>query len=500
MDFSQQQQLSQQMKLSPQMLQSLSFLAMNSQELADSIYQETLKNPALEIVRESKYEVSGINKVTKNKTQELHAGKVSATGAEEAENFQSFIESRPNVEESLQEHLLTQYRLLVPTEKELRLGEKIIGNLDSKGFNILAPVSLLDSSASEETVELLNQCLSIIQQLEPAGCATDNVEQSLFVQACLKENPPPLALFILQGRLSLLEKPRPAIVAKKLNEAIENEQVDKLQFKIPVTEEDVIVALDFIRTLEPNPSRQFATEGTLYIVPDIRVKSIPATEDVEESVQFEVELLRGYVPEVVLSPVYKKLTEESTDIIDAKQMKYVRSAVKDAEWFINALRYRESTILKAALAIVDFQHEFFVAGPRFLVPLRMKDVAEKIGVHEATVSRLANGKYLQCDWGLFEIRYFFSSQVVVKNTNKNMAGISALDSLEQNEPKVRSKESVKQELKDIIMQYAKENPEAKPLSDQKLSDLLGERGIQVARRTVAKYRGELNIESSFDRK
>ena len=152
---------------------------------------------------------------------------------------------------------------------------------------------------------------------------------------------------------------------------------------------------------------------------------------------------------------------------------------------MNNLKERENTLIKVVSAIVHEQREFFAKGPYYLVPLRMKDIAEKVELSESTISRLAKGKYLQCEWGIFEIRYFFSSRV---NTNE-----SSSNSTE------RSKESVKQELKQIIVQHMTENPTAKPLSDQKLSDLLAQRGVQIARRTVAKYRAELKIESSFER-
>ena len=174
-----------------------------------------------------------------------------------------------------------------------------------------------------------------------------------------------------------------------------------------------------------------------------------------------------------------------------EEKKFIKNAVRDAEWFIDVVQQREATLLKTARLLVDIQHTFFEKGPKFLIPLRMKDVAEKMNVHETTVSRIANGKYLQCEWGLFELKYFFSSKVEAKP-----APVSGLE-----QPAgVRSKESVKLELKEMIQAYETEHPGAKPLSDQKLSDMLAARGIQVARRTVAKYRGELQIESSFDRK
>lgn len=529
MNFTQHQKQSLQLKLSPQMIQSLSFLAMNTQELCDFIYEETQRNPALEIVRDARRDMESVVRIDRNISDNVRTGEASAAGKEESDNFQSFLENVPQPQESLQEHLLFQFRLSVRNPEDIALGIKLIDNLDSRGFNREPPENLLDRLDSRETPERIRYCLDIIRQLDPPGCATSGPEESLLVQAQQIPDAPPLALYLLDGRLSLLERSRPATLLKKLQELAERETAGsgkdssgtsgtgearraaadtasgtagipgsgKMAMTAepvppqPLTEVACSAAVDFIRSLEPLPGRRFSSSGTRFIAPDVRVTKIPDEEN--GGVRFQVELLRGMLPQVAVSPSFKSVLNSDSVLKSAgkEEKKFIKNAVRDAEWFIDVVQQREATLLKTARLLVDIQHTFFEKGPKFLIPLRMKDVAEKMNVHETTVSRIANGKYLQCEWGLFELKYFFSSKVEAKP-----APVSGLE-----QPAgVRSKESVKLELKEMIQAYETEHPGAKPLSDQKLSDMLAARGIQVARRTVAKYRGELQIESSFDRK
>lgn len=483
------QHQSQQMQLSPQILQSLSLLSMNSQELSTQIYEESQKNPAIEIISDSKPSIKPVS-AKKSFNENLPQKIPTSTGILESDNFQSFLENRPAFGKSLQEHLLDQFRLVAETPEILELGKKIISNLDTRGFNQEIPEKLLNPACKEETPELLEKCLKIIQHLEPVGCAVSGPEESLLIQAKSFPNPPSLALFILKGKLNLLEKPRINLVTKKLAELTEK---TKEEPPVPITEKNVSDALDFIKTLDPNPARQFSLKETQYISPDVYIKKIQNEE--ENGFQLQVELVRYDIPEIALSPIYKELATslDSSSPKEKKDLKYIKEAVKDAEWFINAIRYRESSIFKVALAISDLQHNFFLKGPLYLKPIRMKDVAEKIGIHEATVSRISNGKYIQCDWGLFEIKYFFSAKVTSSTVTSSEQNISDSNNSV-------SRESVKLVLKDIILKHKEDNPEAKPLSDQKLAEKLKEKGIQVARRTVAKYRTELEINSSFDRK
>ena len=171
-----------------------------------------------------------------------------------------------------------------------------------------------------------------------------------------------------------------------------------------------------------------------------------------------------------------------------------KKAVKEAKSFLEAIEQRNSTLIKVCVEIVKHQKDFFEKGAKFLKPLRLKDVAQDIGVHETTVSRISNAKYIQCEWGLFEVKYFFSNAVNVQSKDAVSDKDNSSNKNQNSQEKILSKESIKQELLSILQEE-----EGKNLSDQKLSDKLAQRGINIARRTVAKYRKELNFDSSYDR-
>ena len=190
------------------------------------------------------------------------------------------------------------------------------------------------------------------------------------------------------------------------------------------------------------------------------------TDEETKKYPFKVELVKTNLPTVKISNDFLDYQENNPQI---------KKAVNDAKNFLNAVEQRNSTLLKVSVEIVKYQKDFFEKGSLYLKPLRLKDIANKIGVHETTVSRISNGKYLQCEWGLFELKYFFSNSVNENNDSQ-------------------SKESIKQELLQILKSSGE-----KKLSDQKLSEKLAEKGINIARRTVAKYRKELNFDSSYDR-
>jgi len=512
MNVSQQQRQSQQMKMSTQMLQSLSFLTMNNMEFSDYIYEETLKNPALEIIKDRQVESGSVLRLNKTNPENIRI--MNSARDDKSDAFQNFLENQTSPDETLQEHLLKQYRLTTSDAVKLNLVQRLISNLDEKGFNKLSPEKLLDGTIPEENIELLNICLSEIQHLEPVGCGTSCSEDSLLVQAkIIKEQKTfncdekivNLAIFILSGHLSVLEKTRPSVVLKKIQTIFSENSTDfyeKTNIAIEDLSERIVQSVvEFIQSLDPFPARQFSQNNVGFIVPDIRVTKVVSDEN-PNTWQFKVETMKGVVPEVALSKEYTdfysdiKTYEHDKNLsqTEKEQRKFIKNSIKDAQWFLNAIKYRENTLLKAALGIVHAQKLFFEKGPRYLAPLKMKDIAEIVGVHETTISRFANGKYIQCEWGLFEIKYFFSSQVATKQISTEQVDPENLNI------NARSKESVKQELKEIILKYSAENPSKKPLSDQKLSDILAQRGIQVARRTVAKYRSELNIESSFERK
>ncbi len=498
MEFSQNQQLSQQMHLSPQMLQSVNFLMMNHMELTANLYDEVQKNPALEIVRDVQLDISSV--CQRERRRNLDSFSFLKAPPDAGTNFQQFLEGQPDNDMGIQHHLWQHYQLSTSHTTKLSLAERVISTLDFRGFTQVAPVSLLDESNPLETPELLEQVLVEIQNLEPVGCGTSCPEEALYVQArfrcadesrensMLEKDATAIALFLLAGNLSLLEKLRIPVIVKKLKELQEADATSKEppestkgwtcrpqyhQLPKKITEATVEAAVSFIKGLDPLPARQFSPVQGSYIYPEITVEQY---QD-EDEIGLKVMLNHRLLPELILSPSFTKAKENGTRLPKDKQQ-FIKSSLKSAQGVLQSLNFREDTLKKAALALVELQRDFFLFGPRSLRPLKMKDMAEKIQVHETTISRLANGKYLRCQWGIFEIKYFFSSQVKSIQTDQ-------------------SKESVKFLLKEILEEQARQG---QSLSDQKLSDLLIQRGVKIARRTVTKYRRELNIDSSFDRK
>lgn len=547
MDFFQNQQMTQQMHLSPQMQQSLSFLMMSHYELTENIYQAMDLNPALELIHDPKIEVKNYSVLKKNLPKELKTSTRAEIQQQKSDAFQNFLENQEDETQTIQQYLWKQFCLTTSEPEELCLGEKLISNLDYRGFTQIHPHSLLDNQNSTEDIQLLEKCLITLQNLEPIGCCTSGSEESLYVQAFSKiqdldtEGPfqkfffgketSNLVLFFLAGNLSMLERPRyPLIIKtiKKMQSSIElaNQAHATIAWTLPpqpiqlpnkITETMVENAIKFIQTLDPLPARQFSSHQNNYIYPEVVVEQV----EQEEEREFNIYLNNSLIPSVGISPVYKK-AQEQANTLSSEEKKMVKKSVKNAQDIIQSLVFRENTIYKATEAIVEFQRDFFLQGPRFLHPLRMKDVAEKVGVHEATISRMANGKYLRCQWGIFEIKYFFSNHIATikpslqqSPTSKQNLGsqstiyeptlivnqdISSHQGQILPEDRTISKEGVKFILKDLLEKHQQQNPGAKPLSDQKVSDLLAQQGIKIARRTVAKYRSELNIDSSFDRK
>lgn len=458
--LSQQQRLS----LSPQLVQSIKLMAMPFADLRERILEEVEQNPALEVIsdpfahtRIPEYDASGPAQLPVS----------SGGGDEESDEHRDFIEGVLHREETLQEHLLSQLGECRLSPAVRSLAELIIQNLDHDGFHI-APLSELPGAQDGET---LSKALETVRKLDPAGCATADFHESLLVQArSLKASHPndellDKTILILESHFETLEKGRPDALVKALK---------KKDAGIELDLDEAMEVFDLIRSLEPFPGRIFDHDGGSWVVPDVIVKK---TED-----DYSVVINEEEIPVIGLSPFFMEM--EGDQAIQGEARDFARESIKEARWFMSTLQRRNLTILKLARALIVFQRDFFTHGPSRLAPLRMKDIADEIGLHEATVSRAANGKFLQCEWGIFEMKYFFSNQV--GSSQKTPAGAYTSGRF--------SKQGVKEVVREII------ESSAEPLSDQKIAEILASKGIQIARRTVAKYRGELTIKSSFERR
>lgn len=449
----------QKLKMSPRLYQSIQLMALPVQDLKLRIQQELEVNPALQVVADSATvsldEVA--NPSSENVDREEYdyysayteAGARTTSGRvdeQAADDRHAFIEGALSRPESLQDHLLWQLRLQPLQQHAFEVAELLIHNLDEHGFHVVEPHTLLSDAQMPE----LEPMKELVRSLEPVGTCVRDHWESLLVQAQADPDAPGLVLELLRSNPDRLQKVRPADLARSL-------KVDR---------EDVDAALQYIRRLDPYPGARYSTDEPTYVVPDLQVRL--------QDGQFVIVLNDTEIPVLGVDPFFDEMQSGEKEV-----RQFVTNRVRDAKWFIGSIEQRNRTMLRVSRAIVEFQRDFFLRGPKHLAPLTLKDIAAEVGVHEATVSRITNSKYMQTEWGIFELKYFFSNSVSSTSVG----------------PSRYSKEGVKAIIKEILTDEGSE----KHLSDQKISDILEKRGIKIARRTVAKYRKELAIDSSYDR-
>jgi len=448
--FTQEQHL----KMNPQLLQSIKLMELPAVELRERITQELERNPALEIV-EDKSTIALNEEDDAQKQKELvyeyfestsDSGRRGAQAAEDHTRFMEGVLTRP---ETLQEHLLRQLQL-EPVDEDLRkIAETLIQNLNDDGFHKENPENLFTSPQQR-----LNEAMELVRGLEPAGCCTSGYRESLLTQIELLGDAPCETSVIekVLDNLDLVDREKYSVLAKKIG--------------FDEDEEELIVICGYIKKLYPFPGRNFASAEVRYVVPDIKV--------IRNNDGFTINLNDEAFPVLGINHNFEKFSGSK----DKEAREFARENIKEAKLFISHLSQRNQTLIRVANAILEFQRAFFINGPKSLAPLTLADIAKELNVHETTVSRTANGKYMQTEWGIYEIRYFFTNSISGSGANRSQF----------------SKESVKEIIKEII---SKEN---RLLSDQEISALLSQKGIALARRTVAKYRKELDMGSSYDRR
>ncbi len=438
------------------MYQSIQLMALPIQELKLKIDEEVEKNPALEAVEQnSNISLDDISK--KSSDEDDYSEESSDPGDfsssdNNSDSKRMFIEGALSRPQSLQDYLLEQLLVQPIRKKILEIGKLLIQNLNEDGFNIEKPNILAKGYSYKD----INEAINLVRMLDPHGTCTDDFKESLIAQAKIDNSMPPHTIEIIENYFELLEKGKYKEIAKKLK----------------ISEKRVANALEYIKTLNPFPGRQFSTETTIYVVPDLMTTAVDN--------ELVIKLNEEEIPVLEISPEFREIRKNKKELADKKTTQFVNSKIKEAEWFIKTIHLRNQTLLKTAKAIVFFQKEFFLKGPKFLAPLTLKDISEQVGVHETTISRISNKKHVQTDWGIYELKYFFST------------ALSRTDSKEDSVSRV----SVKHIIKEIIDTEGK----GKHLSDQNIADFLKEKkGIKIARRTVAKYRKELDIASSYER-
>jgi RNA polymerase sigma-54 factor len=441
----------QRLKMNPQLYQSIKLMELPIIDLREEIEEELEKNPALEVL-EDHSTVSLDEAIKPRKEEEEYfevssdSGFINRGGREAADEQRRFIEGALSRSETLQEHLLWQLALEPVSGGIRRLGEIIIQNLDADGFH-KEPVEVL---LKNEDPEQIQKALKLVQSLEPLGCAVSDYQESLRVQIGLMKDAPEGITEAL-SHLELLERGKIQGVAKILGRS----------------EEEILRIFERIKELSPFPGRAFASGDTRYVVPDIQV--------IKKEGEFVIILNDEEIPVLGINPFFMKISGGKEG--DKPVRDFARENIKEARWFIQAINQRNHTLLRVARAIVEFQRPFFVDGPRHLAPLTLRDIAQELGVHEATVSRTANGKYMQTEWGIFELRHFFTNSISGTGSGGSKY----------------SKEGVKEIIRDLITAGNKR------FSDKEIAGILAKRGIPLARRTVAKYRNELDLGSSYKR-
>jgi RNA polymerase sigma-54 factor len=420
-------------------------------DLRSRIQEELEQNPALELVEDrSLVSLEGAVKPAREEEEYFEAssdpGFSARRGMELSDERQRFIEGVLTRPETLQEHLLWQLQL-EPIDEELhRICETLIQNLDSDGFH-KEPVESLFKNVPPR----LGESLALVRALEPQGTCCSGYPESLRVQISLLNDAPPGIEEILD-HLEALYKGKIAETARKLGR----------------TEEELRLYLDRIKELSPFPGRQFASGEVRYVIPDVQV--------LRREGELVIILNEEEIPVLGINRYFRKFAGKAGG--NGKETRdFARRNIYDAQAFISSVNYRNQTLLKVAQAVTVFQRDFFIRGPQYLAPLTLRDIAEELEINETTVSRTARGKYMQTEWGIFEIRHFFTNSISGAGSGGSQ----------------HSKGGVKEVIREII------GSEEGKLSDQKIVELLAKRGIPLARRTVAKYRGELDLGSSYDR-
>ncbi|OEF99693.1 RNA polymerase sigma-54 factor [Vulcanibacillus modesticaldus] len=433
------QQQTQKLFMTKELRQAITLLQYPTIELTEFLYEEIVNNPVFEIDDKelARYEYFYRNQ---------YKSRSIKYSSEEDFNIWEKISVH---EISLEEHLLEQARFLSLRKKDYEILKFLIGSLDESGY-LKVPLDEV-GKRFQISVADVNRVLRILQSLEPKGIGARDLKESLLLQLKAIDPIDYQAIEIVEHHLSDLAERKFTKIAKKLQ----------------ITTQEVQLLFDFIRTLSPKPAMGFnGGELPRYIIPDVILEFV---DD-----EFVVIVNDAMLPRLKINPYYRQylLNNPKGD----QTSKYIIEKFHSAEWLIKSIEQRRNTLYKVTNAIIKHQVSFF--KNHSLKPLKLREIADEIGMHESTVSRAVNQKYLQTPLGIFELKYFFST------------GLSTSDG------DVTSSENVKKLLQEIIDNEDKR----KPLSDQKIANLLNKKGINISRRTIAKYRDELGILSSSARK
>jgi RNA polymerase sigma-54 factor len=464
--------LVQKLILTPSLQQAIKLLPMSTLELSDLLNQEMVENPLLEEIPTEDLQQTDAAAAAE-KTEAEQPQKPDKTDSWDDSDYEYFfgdylddgyrphapqevkelppIENTLSTGSSLTDHLDWQLSLQTNDDLLREIGSAILGNLDDDGYLVAS----LDEIAAMGPWDIadVQRALALVHGFDPIGVAARDLQECLLLQI---------------RHLGLEDTPTEKIVAEHLR-LLQNHQVPEISRKLGIPIEELKEHIEVIRHLDPKPGSRFNPTQSQYVIPDVYVVKL---ED-----QYVALLNEDGLPQMRISPVYRRLLDKNTENSDETRA-YVKDKFRSALWLIKSVEQRQKTIHKVATSIINFQKDFLDHGIEHLRPLVLRDVANDIGMHESTVSRVVTNKYMHTPQGVFEMKYFFHSGI----SSSYGESVSSV--------------TIKQRIRKII---EAEDPR-KPLSDSKIVSILQREGLVLARRTIAKYREELKIPTSNQRK
>ncbi|MCX8123745.1 MAG: RNA polymerase factor sigma-54 [Spirochaetes bacterium] len=445
----------QRLRLTQSLRQSLDLLQIPTLELEDIILQELEENPVLECDDSLDEGFESLDAATKTEIEGIST-KEEYTVEYESEDTGSIEYEKKNVmeivsqAETLQEHLLTQARMLELSPDEMMMLEEIITSLDDNGF-LSSTIENLQKELGADSSKI-QKLLHIIQTLDPVGCGATNVTDSLRIQAHYFYPDDILLQHIIKDYLPYIQRYEYDKVAKQLN----------------ISKEEVKEKAILLTTLTPYPGAHFFTRKPIYVRPDIEVQLIDG--------EVVINLVDDWMPKLYINARYIEMLKQKK--VDEKTREFIHDKVNAAKNLINNISRRNETLLLVAYAIMNRQKDFLQKGPGFLKPLIYADLESELGFHESTIARAVANKYAQTKWGVFEFKYFFVKKIQSVHNDDT------------------SSDMIMKRIKELVQNESKQNP----LSDEEILDILKAEGIRIARRTIAKYRDLLSIPASHIRK
>src|SRR5438874_2297456 len=467
----QSQSLALQQILAPQLQQSLLILQTPLLELRNLVQQEMETNPVLEELsdepsidgpngaepsadnnfKEEFEKLASLDEEWRDyMAQSASYSSEGFRGSQEAQDKRQFFFDSIAVQETLQQNLVSQLNQTVLNANDRKAAELIIGNIDDKGFLQSTPEEMaLSSGIAKEDFEKM---LALIQSFYPPGVGARDLRECLLIQLQRDEKENSLEYKIISEHMEDLGKRRFPEIARRMNTSVE----------------EVQKCANRIAQLNPRPGQAFAAAPQNYVLPDVTVEKVDG--------DYQIILNNEQIPHLRISNIYKDIIAQDNNGAEVKD--YIRDKIRSGKFLIRSIHQRQQTISNIAHQIVSRQRDFFEHGPSHLKPMTMGEIADAVGVHETTVSRAVSGKYMATPQGIFEMKYFFTPGYQTAS-GESMSNTSVTEA---------------------ILDLVKHEPGSSPLSDHEIVEILSERGIPIARRTVAKYRTELNILPSHMRR